>query len=171
MDAFEKETSKPTTYEKPANAWGNHGNHGTMAWPPWYIMPCHNQRHAWRRLAVSGRKVAFHIKWPCRETTEQTYIIIQLPRWTTTYLTTLTTCFEIQHELFGKVHFAAKYKIKCSFFRKISYLTVCIYVYFFNLTRSNNILGLTWNKKAFENTSFSKYSLRRLLWICISAYK
>ena len=31
---------------------------------------------------------------------------------------------EIQHELFGKVHFAAKYKIKCSFFRKISYLTV-----------------------------------------------
>ena len=30
---------------------------------------------AWRRLAVSSRNVAFHIKWPCRETTEQTYII------------------------------------------------------------------------------------------------
>ena len=30
---------------------------------------------AWRRLSVSRRNVAFHIKWPCRETTEQTYII------------------------------------------------------------------------------------------------
>ena len=30
---------------------------------------------AWRRLAVSSRNVAFHIKWPCRETTEQTYKI------------------------------------------------------------------------------------------------
>ena len=29
----------------------------------------------WRRLAVSSLNVAFHIKWPCRETTEQTYII------------------------------------------------------------------------------------------------
>ena len=33
---------------------------------------------AWRRLAVSSRNVAFHIKWPCRETTEQTYNIINL---------------------------------------------------------------------------------------------
>ena len=30
---------------------------------------------AWRRPAVSSWNVAFHIKWPCRETTEQTYII------------------------------------------------------------------------------------------------
>ena len=30
---------------------------------------------AWRRLAVSCRNVAFHIKWLCRETTEQTYNI------------------------------------------------------------------------------------------------
>ena len=44
---------------------------------------------AWRRLTVSSRNVAFHIKWLCRETTEQTYNIIQLPRWTTTYFITL----------------------------------------------------------------------------------
>ena len=69
---------------------------------------------------------------------------------------------EIQHELFGKVHFAAKYKVKCSFFRKFHILQ-CIYVYFFNLTRSKDIFGFKWNKKAFENISFSKYSLHRLL--------
>ena len=33
---------------------------------------------AWRRLALSSRNVAFHIKWPCREITEQTYNIINL---------------------------------------------------------------------------------------------
>ena len=33
---------------------------------------------AWRRLAVSSRNVALHIKWPCCETTEQTYNIINL---------------------------------------------------------------------------------------------
>ena len=43
---------------------------------------------AWRRHAVSSRNVAFHIKWPCRETTEQTYNIILLPRWATTYFIT-----------------------------------------------------------------------------------
>ena len=42
-----------------------------------------------RRLAVGSRNVAFHIKWLCRETTEQTYNIIQLPRWTTTYFITV----------------------------------------------------------------------------------
>ena len=42
----------------------------------------------WRRLAISSRNIAFYIMWPCRKTTEQTYNIIQLPRWTTTYFIT-----------------------------------------------------------------------------------
>ena len=49
----------------------------------------------WRRPAVSSRNVAFHIKWLCRETTEQTYNIIQLPRWTTTYfITNIAFCLK-----------------------------------------------------------------------------
>ena len=42
-----------------------------------------------KELRIKIYTVAFHIKWPCRETTEQTYNIIQLPRWTATYFITL----------------------------------------------------------------------------------
>ena len=69
----------------------------------WCRMLCHNQPYnavpqpvdpiAWRRLTVGSRNVAFYIKWPCRETTEQTYDIISfilVHAWKHTWVNHLT---------------------------------------------------------------------------------